>query len=57
MTERGLCRCRVPHDNWPAEDGSDLCQMCWEDECSASWWQAMAGGYIPAPLEMEDQSK
>ncbi len=31
--------CGQPHDNWPAKDGGDLCQMCWEAECDKSWWE------------------
>lgn len=36
-----LCPCgKRPHDDWPSKDGiSNLCQMCWEAECSKSWWQ------------------
>ena len=37
----GLCKCGKPHDDWPGNDGGDLCQMCWERECSESWWRAM----------------
>jgi len=33
------CKCGEPHDNWPGNDGGQLCQMCWEHECDASWWQ------------------
>jgi len=36
------CPCGEPHDNWAAEEpGVLLCQMCWEKECSASWWIAV----------------
>lgn len=34
-----LCKCGQPHDDWPGNDGSPICQMCWERECSESWWQ------------------
>ena len=36
---RSLCKCGQPHDDWPSEDGRVLCQMCWERECSESWWR------------------
>ena len=32
------CKCGEPHDNWPGKDSGQLCQMCWEAECSESWW-------------------
>ena len=32
-------RCGEPSDGWPANDGGELCQMCWEAECSESWWR------------------
>lgn len=35
------CKCGQPHDGWPGSDGRELCQMCWEAECSESWWQAV----------------
>lgn len=35
------CPCGEPHDNWPGDNGSQLCQMCWERECDASWWRTM----------------
>jgi hypothetical protein len=34
-----LCKCGAPHDGWPGNDGDELCQMCWEAECSESWWE------------------
>lgn len=43
------CRCRCvrcsgPLDSprWPAEGGGALCQMCWEADCDAAWWAALA---------------
>lgn len=24
---------------WPGDGGGEICQMCWESECSRSWWQ------------------
>lgn len=40
-----LCsRCRtVAHEGWPGKNGGELCQLCWEAECSESWWRAHAG--------------
>lgn len=32
-----------PHDGWPGDNGSEICQECWEDECSASWWRMVCG--------------
>lgn len=23
---------------WPNQDGKEVCQECWEAECSKSWW-------------------
>jgi hypothetical protein len=23
---------------WPGESGHEICQECWEAECSRSWW-------------------
>ena len=33
------CKCGAPHDGWPGNDGGELCQICWEAECSESWWR------------------
>lgn len=39
-TDPQACSCGRPHDNWPSSNGTDqLCQECWEAECSASWWE------------------
>lgn len=24
---------------WPGETANDICQCCWERECSQSWWR------------------
>ena len=24
---------------WPGEAGHEICQECWEAECSRSWWK------------------
>jgi len=37
--QSNLCKCGNPHDGWPGNDGGQLCQMCWEDECDKSWWE------------------
>ena len=37
--EAKTCPCGEPHDGWPGENGEELCQMCWEAECSKSWWR------------------
>jgi hypothetical protein len=42
----GACKCGEPHDGWPGNDGGEVCQMCWEAECSESWW-AMLGATQP----------
>lgn len=35
-------RCQVaPAENWPGSKGGELCQDCWEAECSESWWEMM----------------
>lgn len=26
---------------WPGEAGHEVCQECWEAECSRSWWKAV----------------
>lgn len=36
---RELCKCGEPHDGWPGNNSGELCQMCWEAECSESWWR------------------
>jgi hypothetical protein len=31
---------------WPRSDyaaGNDICQDCWEDECSEAFWRSMGG--------------
>ena len=40
MTAVTTCsRCNDPHDNWPANDSpGQLCQLCWEAQCSQEWW-------------------
>jgi hypothetical protein len=39
MADHAKCaKCDRPHDGWPGDDG-ELCQMCWEDACSESWWK------------------
>lgn len=37
-----LCKCGRPHDGWPGKDGQPVCQMCWEAQCSESWWRMVA---------------
>lgn len=33
------CPCGAPSDGWPSEDHpEELCQDCWEAQCSRSWW-------------------
>jgi len=38
---------------WPGEAGHDICQECWEAECSRSWWVMMnalgAAGLLEPP--------
>ena len=39
-------RCKQePHDGWPDGRGGQLCQMCWEAQCSDSWWRMMDACY------------
>ena len=38
LTRCAHCGC-LQDDNWPCGDGGTLCQMCWEIQCSESWWQ------------------
>ena len=26
------------HSGWPDGHGGLLCQLCWEDYCSQTWW-------------------
>ena len=41
-------KCGAPSDAWP----NDLCQDCWEDYCSASWWATEGGVYmLPADFD------
>lgn len=35
------CPCGEPHDGWPGDNGTQLCQMCWEAACSDAWWRAV----------------
>lgn len=37
-----LCKCGQPHEGWPGKDGGELCQMCWESECSQAWWEMVS---------------
>ena len=38
---------------WPGEAGHEICQECWEAECSRSWWvmveQLNKCGLLEAP--------
>jgi hypothetical protein len=35
------CRCANRHEGWPdKDDRGELCQMCWESQCSESFWKA-----------------
>lgn len=55
-TEREKCsRCKVSDsDGWPAKGAGRLCQMCWEAECSDSWWETMGGLIKPKELANAD---
>jgi hypothetical protein len=49
-------KCRTEKsDGWTGKEGGELCQMCWERECSESWWDAMNG--LAAWLELESKSE
>ncbi len=41
MTHCFQCGQSIPTEaeTWPGESGGNLCQCCWEAECSRSWWQ------------------
>ncbi len=43
--------CPEPHDGWPHLPDGELCQMCWEAECSASYWRAVEAGMRTEPVE------
>jgi len=33
------CKNEIPlYESWPGDNG-DICQDCWEKECSKSWWE------------------
>lgn len=38
---------------WTGESGEEICQECWEVECSRSWWKMVAQldklGLLEAP--------
>lgn len=35
-------KCGEPaYDPWPADGDEIQCQLCWEAECSAAWWDAL----------------
>ena len=53
MPER-FCKCGAPHDGWPGKDGRELCQMCWEGQCSDSWWQMMEQLWVAAGAVSEE---
>jgi hypothetical protein len=37
------CPCGEPSEGWPGPGESELCQMCWEAQCDASWWRMVRG--------------
>lgn len=40
--EARCARCPNQHDGWPVAGGDgELCQDCWEAQCSEAWWEAM----------------
>ena len=50
MTAATCADCGEPAiDPWPSKAGGDLCQMCWERECSESWWAAVKSLCGPEP--------
>lgn len=52
-----LCRCGEPHDEWPDANGGELCQMCWEADCSKSWWETCGGLLKPKPTSQEESNE
>jgi len=40
---------------WPGEKGAEICQDCWEAECSRSWWVMVnalnAAGLLEEPTD------
>jgi hypothetical protein len=45
LLTRMCSRCRRKrHDGWPAKNGGELCQMCWEWECNEEYRAWLAQG-------------
>ena len=46
---------------WPGEAGHDICQQCWEAECSRAWWVMMnalgAAGLLEPPNDKLTDSR
>lgn len=39
---KNCANCGIPQDDdWPDGQGNNLCQLCWEAQCSDAWWAAM----------------
>lgn len=54
MTKPENCeRCGEESDGWPGEKGGELCQMCWETQCSESWWR-MLGAWDAIGIDITD---
>ena len=37
------------HSGWPDGHGGLLCQLCWEDYCSRTWWETFGTYGAPQP--------
>jgi hypothetical protein len=57
MSDTTKCKCGERHDGWPGKDGGELCQMCWEADCSESWWEmarTLPGSVFPVEEGRDD---
>lgn len=45
---------------WPGEKDGEICQECWEAECSRSWWEMVialdAAGLMQEPIDPSSAS-
>ena len=37
--EKVICKCGRSAEGWPGNNHQELCQDCWESECSEAWWE------------------
>ena len=52
-----ICEDMIKEDavgSWPDGEGGLLCQLCWESECSKTWWEEAAAHWKePAVQDMK----